>query len=81
MTTVPVVVTEHGRNCNYCGKALIITVLEFYADPHPTPIAVREGFVDCPSGCTGAIDPRKPSTPALTPSQRSSSAPVIDSRP
>ncbi|WP_285182874.1 hypothetical protein [Rhodococcus sp. MEB032] len=60
MSTVPVVVTEHGRNCNHCGVPLTITVLEFYADPHPAPVATREGFVDCPNGCTGTIDPRKP---------------------
>lgn len=60
MSTVPVVVTEPGRNCTHCGRPLTITVLEFYADPHPTPVATREGFVDCPSGCTVTIDPRKP---------------------
>ncbi len=59
MSTVPVAVTEHGRNCNHCGVPLTITVLEFYADPHPAPVATREGFVDCPNGCTGTIDPRK----------------------
>ncbi|MCQ4129124.1 hypothetical protein NOU13_31970 [Rhodococcus erythropolis] len=58
MSTVPVVVTEHGRNCTHCGQPLTITKLQFYADPHPKPVATREGFVDCPNGCTGTIDPR-----------------------
>lgn len=66
VNTVPVVVTENGRNCIRCGQPLAITVLEFYADPQRAPVAIREGFVDCLNGCTGVIDPRERNDPALS---------------
>ena len=57
MSTLPVVVTEPGRDCIQCGRPLLITVLEFYAGAQPTPTGRREGFVDCSNGCVGVIEP------------------------